>query len=273
MPIQEFRKIVDSAGLPHPALRKVTIEDRKIANVDCMIVEPVSSSDIKRVLVYFHGGGYVLGSPNGYKSFLAQLALNSNCRVIAPDYRLAPEHPFPAPQDDCLAVARNIFSNHSKHTKILAGDSAGGALALMAALELNQHSNNPIPDACLLISPWVDPRASTGTMLDNQLNDFLTQNFLQKSLTALIDDQTLSDPRLNFTEVDLSALPRTLLQCGTGELFYDQDQAFAQRASAAGVDLTLECFSGQFHVFQVVAPMFKDAKNAMTSIQDFIDRD
>jgi len=271
-PLSWLRVQVDNGSAPHPVLFKASINQREVAGVNCTLVAPKNNALANTVIVYFHGGGYVVGSPKAYKSSLAQLAVRSNCMVVAPKYRLAPEHPFAAPQDDCLAVAAATIRAYPEHKIVLSGDSAGGALAVATARELAQHKELNQVDALVLISPWVEPTAVGGSAKSNQGNDFLSTSFLGSSFAALMQNEDYTNPRVNFTKVELSGLPKTLIQCGGGELFVDQISSFAQRATAAGVEVQLQNYTGQFHDFQVLVPFLKDSRKAMAEITDFIER-
>lgn len=266
-----LRAQLDKAGAYHPAVSKASMNTREIAGVSCLMASPKAGAESNTLILYFHGGGYVCGSPKGYKATIAQLAVDSNCLVVAPDYRLAPEHPFPVPQDDCLALTKAAIRAYPEHKIILAGDSAGGALAISTALELAKEEQRGA-DALVLISPWVDPTAVGGSMKTNEDNDFLVAPFLGMSYAALMQDEDYSNPRTNFLDVDLSPMPKTLVQCGGGELFFDQIQTFCERAIQADVDLTQQNYDAQFHVFQMLSGVLGDAKHAMAEIADFIKR-
>ena len=264
-----MRAMADKGAGYHPALSKVSSNNRKIAGVPCMLVSPKSGASSDKVIVYFHGGGYVAGSPQGHKTILAQLALDTKGLVVAVDYRLAPEHPFPAPQDDCLAVALLVLKTYDDKKVTLAGDSAGGALAITTALELSKIEVVQ-PEKLVLISPWVDPTASTGTIITNEKNDFLVSEFLNPSFEHLMQGQDPHNERVTFLNTSLNALPKTLVQCGKGEMFYDQIVDFCDRAKAQGVDLELQAYRSQFHVFQLFSAILKDAEDALASISKFV---
>jgi acetyl esterase/lipase len=235
-----------------------------------MMLSSKGVDDCSVVTLYFHGGGYVLGSPAGYKSILAPLALETSGLVIAPDYRLAPENTFPAPQDDCLTLAKAVIKTYPDKKIVIAGDSAGGALAIATMLELAAQGHCDAVDKLVLLSPWVDPEASGGSIISNEENDFLVPAFLGESIGALMQGQDVSNEKVNFTQVDLSALPETLVQYGGGEIFLDQIVEFNQRAIEQGVALTEKCYSTQFHVFQLFSATLKDAKQAMAEIGQFV---
>ena len=270
-PVQWLRKEMENFSAYHPAVSKAKFETQEIAGVSCTLVSPKEGAGSEKVVLYFHGGGYVVGSPQSYRPTLAEIALNSDALVVAPDYRLAPEHPFPIPQDDCLAVSKAVLRDYRDHVIVLAGDSAGGALAVSTALELNKSEDQRKADGLVLISPWVEPTTTSGTMLSNENNDFLIAPFLAKSYGALIQGGDPDNPRSNFLSADLAGLPQTLIQCGEGELFFDQIQSFSNRAESAGVRVSLQNYPAQFHVFQILSAVLKDAKHAMQEIARFID--
>jgi acetyl esterase/lipase len=265
-----FRKQIDKGIGPHPAFAQVSANTRTIAGVSCMMLSPKDYQDSETVVLYLHGGGYVLGSAKGHKSVLASLAVETGGLIIAPDYRLAPEHPFPAPQDDCLTVAKAIVKTYPDKKIVIAGDSAGGALAITTTLSLLSVERESPLARLVLLSPWVDPSANTGSINSNEQNDFLVPAFLGQSIGALMQNGDISNPAVDFTEVDLSSLPKTLVQYGGGEIFYDQIVEFNQRLKAQGVDLSEKCYPTQFHVFQMFSATLKDAKQAMAEIGDFI---
>jgi acetyl esterase/lipase len=264
-----LRSAIDKSAGYHPTLGKVSSHTRDIAGVPCMLVSPKAGATSDKVIVYFHGGGYVAGSPRGHKTILAQLALDTKGLIVAPDYRLVPENPFPAPQDDCLAVAALVLKTYDEKKVTLAGDSAGGALAITTALKLAQLGAKQ-PDNLVLISPWVDPNATEGSIISNQSNDFLDTDFLTLGFDSLMQGQDKQDDRVNFVNTPLADLPKTLVQCGKGEIFYDQIVEFCERAKAQGVDLELQSYRAQFHVFQVFSALLKDAEEALSKISKFV---
>lgn len=266
--VATFRAMV-AKPIAHPSLKKVSRVKQSVGSVPCTMVRPNKGGDAKRVIVYLHGGGYVVGAPSGHFSVICELAVGSDCLVVAPDYRLAPEHPFPAPQDDCLAVVRAVIKAYEDCQIIIAGDSAGGGLTLATELSL-QNEGGRSADGLILISPWVDPQAADGTIISNADNDFLAKEFLDKSMSALMQGHSLEDPKVNFTQVDLSNLPPTLVQYGSGEVFADQIRHFCARAKAEGVALTEQSYRAQFHVFQILSGVLKDGKIAMQAMHQFV---
>jgi acetyl esterase/lipase len=269
-----LRAVMDSAGTSVSPKLQVTIAQRDIAGIPCLITTPSNSEPSSPVLIYFHGGGFVAGSPEGFQNLISLIAEQSGAVVIAADYRLSPEHVFPAAQDDCLAVSLQILAEHPNQSVLLGGDSAGANLAISTALALSglasQHSGNRGADGLVLISPWVEPTANGGSIVSNQANDIFDPFFLLKSYSDHMGQVDLFDSRANFINTDLSPLPKTYIQCGGGEQFVDQIQAFEGRAKSMDVDIELDIFDTQFHDFQTLWPVLKEGKLATIQLAEFI---
>ena len=257
----------------HPSIRKIVQTNTSISGVSCTVVEPKSTKKITKTVLYLHGGGYTIGSAKMYLGLIAELAVNTLARVIAPDYRLAPKHVYPAAYDDCFAVAEEVLDIYAELPISVVGDSAGGALAIAVALNLSTSSkpkSEPQDLSLVLISPWVEPTAESGSMKDNLAYDIFDDAFLYPSYARYIADGDPYNHHSNFINVDLSNLPTTYVQYGAAELFYDQIKDFSSRARAQGVDLSEEAFSAQPHVFQVMSPFTATARQAMRKIAEFI---
>ena len=262
----------------HPSIKKIAQTNTSIAGIRCTVVEPKrveskSAKEVTQVILYLHGGGYTMGSAKMYLGLIAELAVNSHARVIAPDYGLAPKHVYPAAYEDCLAVAKEVINMYADLPIAIVGDSAGGALAIAVALHLSKSSlPKPKPQdiSLVLLSPWVEPTAESGSMKDNLAYDIFDDAFLYPSYARYIADGDPYNHHSNFVDVDLSGLPTTYVQYGAAELFYDQIKDFSNRARAQGVDLNEEAFSAQPHIFQVMSPFTATARQAMRKIAEFI---
>ncbi len=262
------RAQLDKVPVSKKLLRRVQTQTTKIAGLNCLEVVPENvSRDL--LIVYLHGGAYVTGSPRSYRGLLAQISLACKSRVIAPDYRLSPEHTFPAAQDDCVSVVSELLGQSMENNLILMGDSAGGGLAISTALALGDRAATRVPDALVLISPWVEPTASAGTMQSNDANDIFSKDYLDRSFSVHMQDGDLFDTRVNFRNADLLNLPPCYIQWGSGELFHDQIKAFVQRAKEQGVEVETDAFAAQFHVFQAMSPWLKEATRAIDKIAQY----
>lgn len=267
LPVASFRKMMGKVQLQDPITKQVEMHWSEISGTNCLHLRPAKKGEPEQpehVLVYLHGGGYVVGHPDAYQGLMAHIAVAKNALAIAPDYRLSPENPFPAGQDDCLAVVKSVRATYPAARLTVIGDSAGGGLSIATALSYSDIDN------LVLLSPWVEPTATTGSIVSNVPNDIFIPEFLTDSYAEHIQQGDPFDARVNFKNTGLSKLPRTLLQVAGGELFYDQGVEFAERAKREGVDMTLDVYPTQFHVFQVLGPKLKDTKLAIQSIVEFI---
>jgi epsilon-lactone hydrolase len=223
------------------------------------------------VFLLLHGGGYTSGSTITHRKLAANLSRAADARVLMPHYRRAPEHPFPAAVEDAIAVydwllAQGIASSNI----VVGGDSAGGGLALSMLVAL-RDAGRELPGAAVLISAWTDlttssPSHDTHRELDLQI----TRDGLLNAARLYIGDGDPADPRASTLFADPTGLPPLLMQVGGHEVLLDDSRAFAARARAAGVDVTLRVFDSMWHVFHFHAPELPEAQAAMDDIAAFI---
>ena len=262
------RRVIDAQKSNSPVMGRVAFEPFSLGGVHGLTVTPTNRElSTEQVLVYLHGGGYVTGSAQGYLPFLARIADQSGVQIYAPNYRLSPEHVYPAAQKDCYRVVAEIAKLHRQQQLLLMGDSTGGALCVATAL--HAELDKPV-DALILISPWVEPTATVGSIFNNVPHDMFEPTFLASSYQAHLAGADPFNQQTNFVRADLSHLPRTLVQYAGGELFRDQIREFHERAKRAGVNIKSQEFEHQFHVFQTIAHGFEDSKTARRQIIDFL---
>ena len=221
-------------------------------------------------LLYLHGGGYTIGSPRTHRALTSHLASAARCHVLVPDYRLAPEHPYPAALDDALASYRSMVERFGAHRIALAGDSAGGGLALCTALALRE-AGLPPPRALVLISPWTDMSLSGDTIegLD-AVDPMLGRGWLQRAGDAYRGALSATDPRVSPLHAPLENLPPMLVQVGSDEILLSDARRLADKARAAGVEVQLEIEDGYWHDFQIHAGMLDAADAAIARIAAFL---
>jgi monoterpene epsilon-lactone hydrolase len=240
-------------------------------NVDGVPAEWIEAPDANLgVILYLHGGAYALGSINTHRAFIARLSHATGMRALALDYRLAPEHPYPAALEDALTAYRWLLTQGISPAQIIiAGDSAGGGLTLATMVAL-RDAGLPLPAGGICISPWTD-MANTGESIQKNahLDPVLRPDYLGKYAQLYTGTQPATDPLISPVYADLTSLPPLLIQVGTDEIILDDSIRFAERAKEAGVDVTLEIYDGMFHVFQM-AWILPEAKKAMDSIVFFV---
>jgi acetyl esterase/lipase len=222
-----------------------------------------------RTLVYFHGGGFVIGSLDTHVDPMARLAVLANARVLGVDYRLAPEHRFPAAHDDALAATRWVLAQGvDARSLALAGDSAGGNLAIATLCAL-RDAGDPLPAAAALLCPWVDPAWQGGSMDANADADFGDRELLYGWFLDYLPGGA-RDPRVCPIDAKLEGLPPLLVQVGGGELLLDQCKAFAARAVQAEVAVTLAVEGELFHDWQLQANVLAEGARSMEEVARFL---
>jgi acetyl esterase/lipase len=262
-----------------PDLLKVNSERMLIDSVTCIALQPKKLTKPKKVIVYFHGGGYAVGSADGYRLMGAKLALMCQAKVVLVDYRLVPEFPLPAAQKDCYTVTQSIIAQHSQQKVILMGDSAGGALCLSTLKRLNERSTTEEDteskiEACVLISPWVAPLCYENLSLENEENDILDRHITQYWVDTFYLSEKLKN-EVDFSDINTLGLisnewPKVYIQAAGAEIFLKQVQNLSEQLLALGVAHDFEIFADQFHVFQTFSPLVPEAKKALKSIAEFI---
>jgi epsilon-lactone hydrolase len=223
-------------------------------------------------ILHFHGGGYVLGSPATTRTVTAGLARRTRLPVLAPDYRLAPEHPFPAAVDDALAVYSELLGGGLAPGRIVvSGDSAGGGLVMALLLTLRDRGLPP-PAGAVGISPLLDLTLSSPSIDANFATDpQVTREFLAVAVAHYLPAG--ADPKAPLASpvfADLSGLPPLLLQAGGDEALLDDSVRFGEAAEAAGVDVTVECWEAMMHVWHAFAPRFPEGEAALGAIAAWI---
>lgn len=238
--------------------------------VPCEWLIPASTCESAAIL-YLHGGGGVVGLSNSERWMVAHLSKACQLRSLLPDYRLAPENPFPAGLEDCLAVYQWMISNGFSPNKIaIAGSSAGGYLTISLLLALRE-ANQPLPAAAVCISPNTDPTCSGASIRKNRFRDaLLSPRYLRTMMKLYAGSHDLSDPILSPLHADLRSLPPMLIQVGEDEILLDDSIRFSDCAKAAGVDITLEIWPQMWHVWHICVPDLPEANHAIELIARYL---
>jgi monoterpene epsilon-lactone hydrolase len=228
-------------------------------------------ADAGRAILYLHGGGYVIGSINTHRSLAARLSRAAKARVLVLDYRLAPEHPFPAAVDDSLAAYRWMLAQGLKPSRIaVSGDSAGGGLSA-ATLVAIRDAKLPLPAAGALLSPWVDMEGIGDSMTSkDKVDPMVHKEGLLGMAKAYLGGQNPRSPLAAPLYADLTGLPPLLIQVGTSETLLDDASRLAERAKKAGVNVTYEPWENMIHVWHLFAPMLDEGQQAIEKIGAFV---
>ncbi len=268
--LQALRLRMDRLSARAPGGSKVEVKPVQAGTVPGeWLIPPGAPPD--RAVLYLHGGAWFLGSPRSHRAFVSRLAQAGGFRALVIDYRLAPEHPFPAGLEDCLAAYEWLQQNGiPPHKMVVAGDSAGGNLAL-ALLVMLRDTGKPLPAGAVALSPATD---LAGTGASQQTRRQLDPFFAKTSVSSVVPDYiTVHDPChpwISPLYADLHGLPPLLIHAGDHEILRDDAVRFGEKAAAAGVDVKTVVWPGMFHVFQMFDPIVPEAKKANEEIVGFV---
>jgi monoterpene epsilon-lactone hydrolase len=224
-------------------------------------------------VLYLHGGGYYFCSPQTHRSIVFALARRSGACVFSLAYRLAPEHPFPAALDDALAAYRHLLAGEvPPHSIFIAGDSAGGGLALATLLAL-RDAGDPLPAGGLLFSPWTDLAASGASIKTNDGRDpMFFGAAIGRAAGIYLGRADPHNPLASPVYGRFDGLPPLLIQVSDTEVLFDDSTRVAERARAAGVSVDFEVWPKMPHAFQMLAPFVPEANRALERAARFIRR-
>lgn len=222
-------------------------------------------------LLYLHGGGYVIGSPRTHRNLVGRLVRASGARALSVDYRLAPEHAFPAAVEDAVSAWRWLLDQGAAPERsAIGGDSAGGGLTAATLLALRDRGL-PLPGVALLLSPWVDLEGTGESMTARADQDPMVQkDGLLQMAAFYLNGQDARAPLASPLHADLAGLPPLVIQVGTAETLYDDATRFAEKAKAAGVEVALEPWEDMIHVFQAFAGMLPEADEAIARLAEHL---
>ncbi|PHQ26934.1 alpha/beta hydrolase [Marinobacter guineae] len=227
-------------------------------------------SDPHGAVLYLHGGGYIIGSSATHRGITGHLAKTSGCAVVAPDYRLAPEHPFPAALDDAEACWSGLLEEGYKPEQIaVAGDSAGGGLTVALAMRLRDQGL-PLPTSLIVFSPWVD--LTQEHLYAPECEPVLQPAWTSKAARLYAGQEPLTNPLISPVFGDLSGLPPLLIQVGSQEILLNDAERLADVAKRDDVETRIEVFNSLWHVFQVHSGQLERATAAMETAGEHIKR-
>ena len=232
------------------------------------IDDPEAVTD--RIILFFHGGGFTLGSTKDHLGLCARIGRAAHARVFSIDYRLAPEHIFPAPVEDAINAYRFLLSSgHPSHRIVPVGISAGGTLVLDLLLS-SRDRGLPLPSAGVCMSPIVDMLFNGESVTKNLDNDWVTPARLNAIRTVYLGGQDPKDPLASPVCARLYGLPRLYIQTGTHELLLSDIAAFVDKARWAGVPVQFELWEGMFHCWQVFARQVPEGQRAISHIGAYV---
>jgi monoterpene epsilon-lactone hydrolase len=249
----------------------VRVEQSQMAGIDVDWLRPKGAREDK-ILFYLHGGAYVLGSRRTHRQLASHMAKEAGVTAVLPEYRLAPEHPFPAAIDDAVAVYRALLESGLKPENIvISGDSAGGGLSVATLLAL-RHAGDPLPVAAVLLSPFLDVTASgeSATTRADQDPWFNVSDMAVVASYYCSDEAKWRDPLISPVFANVSGLPPMLIQVGDDEILLNDSTRLAEKLEAAGIDVEIEIWPNMWHVFQMFIGKMPESKKAVEKMGSYI---
>lgn len=268
--VEASRERMEQIGEAFPPPEEVKIEAFSLEGLPAEWLTPPGFKG-KRTLLYFHGGGFVAGSLNSSRNLAAHIALAGDIRVLNVEYRLAPENPYPAAVEDALTAYRWLLDQGVVPGKIaVGGDSAGGGLAL-GLMHWLRKGKHPFPGALALMSPATDATFSGDSFKENEESDILFEKeHLTRFLKAYLGAHPPDDPLASPLFGNFDGFPPMLIQVSQVEMLRDDSTQVAEKAKAAGVDVTLEIWEEMTHVWQYYVSFLPEAKEAVKNMGTFL---
>lgn len=287
-PIDEVRRMLaDLVGGPDTPFMERRVQAEKFAaafvkppdieieagELDGVPVEWITPTDghAARILFHLHGGGYVLGDPAGSRGFTSRFAQLARCRVVSIDYRLAPEHPFPAAVNDSVRAFRALLAQGHRSADIaIGGESAGGGLAV-ATLVAARRQNLAMPASLIAVSPWTDMRCEAESFRRKAgVDPLLTQRSLKEMAEAYLGGADPRNDRASPALADLSGLPPMLIHAGSDEVLLDDALALLDAASRSQIEAQLFVWAGMIHVWHMFHAMLPQGAEALRALVAFV---
>ncbi len=270
--IQAFREQCEKSASKYAKIPDgIKIKKENIDGITAEWLIP-DGADSDNVILYVHGGGYVSGSCNDHRGFVSKFAKNCNVTTLQFEYRLAPEHPFPEGLNDSVAVYIWLLDKGFQPSNIvIAGESAGGGLALAMLLALKEQ-NISMPAATVAISPWTDLTCSSDSYKTKNKVSLAPMNSWIIFGKYYAGDNPPNLPLISPLFGDLRQLPPIFINSGEDDELFEDGEKFSLKAKKAGVDITFRAGKGMVHCYPLLAPLFKEATEAMQEISIFINR-
>lgn len=266
MPVSVQRTLISQAYRSSVPPRGCRFQTGSLAGIP--VIKSSFGQASPGAVLYLHGGGYIIGSAATHKGLTGHLAKASGCMVVTPDYRLAPEHPFPAALDDAEAAWLALIDEGFAPEQIaIAGDSAGGGLAISLAMRLRDN-NQPLPASLTVFSPWTD--LTQEALYSPACEPVLQARWTAKAATLYAGEESLRNPLLSPVFGNFQGLPPLLVQVGSQEILLNDAERLASAARKAGVKTQFEVFNNLWHVFQVHSGQLDRATSAVATAGEHI---
>ncbi|HSW14624.1 MAG TPA: alpha/beta hydrolase [Solimonas sp.] len=270
LPIGLRRRWLELASRAMLVPRDCRYERGSLGGLPCETIS-ADNGDGRNVVLYLHGGGYFMGSARTHRAITGRLARLTGATVHVPEYRLSPEHPYPAQLQDALAAYRALLDHGVAPQRLaVAGDSAGGHLTLSLLLVLRELGL-PQPAAAVLLSPWADVGINGASAEAIGARDpMLTPKWVRLTSAEFRGGVAVDDPRVHLLAADLKGLPPLRIEVGSEEILLSDSERLVEMADAAGVEVSFRHWQGLWHVFQVHAGLLPEADESLAGIAVFL---
>ena len=266
-PIENLRQLTDGGARFGKFPKSVQSESIIIEHIPAELIVP-PQADARSALLYLHGGGYALGSIKSHRATAGQLAEAGKIHTLIIDYRRPPEHPFPAALEDAVTAYHWLRKNGYERI-IIAGDSAGGGLALSTVVSL-RDAQSPMPVLVICLSPVTDVECTGETIITNAKRDPWLSVDMKILFNYYTGGHNPRDPLISPLYADFAKFPPILIHVGTDEILLSDSTRLAEKAHAAGVDVQIKIWPGMWHIFPFFAPFVPEAAQAVAEIGDVI---
>lgn len=264
------RKRLDLVANMVPAALGVSVEKTKIAGLNAEWLTPDAALESK-LLLYWHGGAYIMGSCKSHRPLVSHIARAAGMQALLPEYRLAPEHPFPAAIEDTVAIYRALLADgHDPKNIAVAGDSAGGGLTIAMLLSLRE-AGVPLPAVVGLMSPWLDLAGTGESMMSRKDHDPLfSPEDIPHVVKYYCDEPQRRDALVSPVYAEVSGLPPMLIQVGNDEILLSDSKRFAENMRASGGEVELDVWPDMWHVWQMFVGFMPESKAAVNKLGKFL---
>jgi epsilon-lactone hydrolase len=263
--LQQLRAATEELHAQFPVPADVTVAPVNAGGVPALTVTP---TDRPISVLFLHGGGYSMGSAFGYRHLAGALAIAADAGVLVPEYRLAPEYPYPAALDDSVRAYQWLLDTGDAPI-VVAGDSSGGGLVVSLLLRLRQDGR-PLPGGAVLMCPWIDLTCTLQKPSPGEAQPLLTREWGLRCASAYVGDHSMDDPLLDLLSADLSGLSPLLVQAGTGDVLREDAYQLVERVRAHGGDARLELYPVPTHDFHLFWSFLPEAADAVDQAGRFV---
>ncbi len=269
--VPAWKKLMDDMNVFQRPPKGTQIQPVMIGNMPAEWVWGPGSKE-QHVVLYLHGGGMVMGTPVHSHAMAARLSAGIGCKFLLPDYRLAPEHPFPAAIEDVISAYQWLLElGYTPERVAMGGESAGGSLVVQALLAL-RDAGEPLPAAGFCMSPPLDWTRFDGESYRTraQVDPWITEDMCRFTGNLYVSENDPATPLLNPLDMDLAGLPPLIIHVGDDEVLLSDAVRLAERAKAAGVQVEFKVWPGMWHVFQSGAATMPEARQSLSEISSFV---